>query len=64
MMQFNELDKSGTGALPVRDLVVVVRQLTGYSEAQASQFLAAIDVNGDGLVDRREFTELWSLMFD
>jgi len=63
MHQFDQLDKSGSGSLPVSDLVVLVRQLTGYSEAQAGQFLASVDVNGDGFVDRKEFTDMWSLMF-
>jgi len=63
MRQFDQLDTTGRGALPVSDLVVLVRQLTGYSEVQASQFVASVDVNGDGFVDRKEFTDMWSLMF-
>jgi len=63
MRQFDQLDTSGRGALPVSDLVVLVRQLTGYSEVQASHFVASVDVNGDGFVDRKEFTDMWSLMF-
>jgi len=41
----------------------MVKQLTGCSETQAVQFLARVDANRDGLVDRREFVDMWSLMF-
>ena len=57
------MDKTGSGALPVRGLVDMVKQLTGCSETQAVQFLARVDANRDGLVDRREFVDMWSLMF-
>ena len=63
MGHFDQLDVSGIGALPVSDLLVLVSQLTGYREAQSRQFLASVDTNGDGFVDRKEFTDMWSLMF-
>lgn len=63
MCQFDHLDTFGSGTLAVRDLVMFVKQLTGFSDAQAAQFMANIDVNGDGRIDRREFSAMWSLIF-
>jgi len=34
MRQFDQMDKTGSGALPVRGLVDILRQLTGYSETR------------------------------
>lgn len=63
MRHFDYLDTSGRGALPVGDLLETVKQLTGFTNSQANQFLASIDANQDGFVDRKEFTDMWSLMF-
>jgi len=63
MRHFDQLDVSGSGALPVSELVLVVKHLTGFTDAQANQFLANVDANGDGFVDRKEFTKMWSMMF-
>jgi len=45
MRVFEQMDETGTGALPVRRLVEFVQQLTGCTEEQASQFLATVDAN-------------------
>ena len=63
MRQFDELDKTGSGVLLVKDLAEIVKQLTGISKTQADEFMAGVDANQDGLVDRKEFTDMWSLMF-
>jgi len=63
MRVFDEMDRSGTGALAVSQLVEFVRQLTGCSDAQAGQFVTRADANRDGVVDRKEFVDMWSLMF-
>ena len=42
MRHFDQLDVSGTGALPASQLILVVKQLTGFTDAQAGQFLASV----------------------
>jgi Ca2+-binding EF-hand superfamily protein len=63
MRQFDHLDVHRSGKLSVEELVHVIQEITGYDELNARQFILSIDANNDGFIDRKEFTEMWSLMF-
>jgi len=39
-------------------------QLAGLDEANALVFIKTLDSNEDGYIDKREFMDMWSVMFE
>jgi len=39
-------------------------QMTGFDEPGARQFIETLDFNEDGRIDKHEFMDMWTLMFD
>jgi len=65
MMEFfNSLDAGRHGFLAVDQLTGPVMEMTGFDEAGARQFIETLDYNEDGYIDKQEFTDMWTLMFD
>jgi len=41
-----------------------MRQVTGLDEPGALQFIKTLDFNEDGYIDKHEFMDMWTLMFE
>jgi len=64
MEYFDTLDVEQTGTLSIGQLMTPVMQLTGLDEDEARQFITTLDFNKDGVIDKQEFMDMWTLMFE
>jgi len=39
-------------------------QMTGIEEQGARQFIKTLDSNEDGYIDKQEFMDMWTVMFE
>lgn len=60
---FEHLDADDNGYLSPDELVGAIMMSTGYDESSARQFIANFDADGNGSIDKTEFTAMWTLMF-
>lgn len=61
---FDKLDTSRHGFLTVDQLLGPIMQMTGFDEPGARQFIETLDFNEDGCIDKHEFMDMWTLMFE
>ena len=61
--QFTRLDINSDGSLSPEELVQAIMQSTGLKHDDALHFIAKFDIDGNGQIDQKEFTSMWSLMF-
>jgi len=59
-------DRAGQSRCPgwMRHVPGLDRQVTGLDEPGALQFIKTLDFNEDGYIDKHEFMDMWSLMFE
>jgi len=61
---FDSLDVDRHGLLSIDQLVRPIMQMTGFDEQSARQFVSTLDINEDGYIDKHEFMDMWTVMFE
>jgi len=61
---FDSLDVERHGLLTMDQLLGPIIQLTGLDETGAREFIQSLDSNEDGYIDKQEFMDMWSVMFE
>jgi len=64
MEYFDSLDVARHGYLSIEQLVGPIVYMTGLDEQSARQFIKTLDSNGDGCIDKHEFMDMWTVMFE
>jgi len=64
MEYFDSLDVARHGYLSVDQLIGPIMQMTGIEEQGARQFIKTLDSNEDGYIDKQEFMDMWTVMFE
>ena len=64
MEYFDNLDVAGRGVLTMDQLLGPIMHITGLDETAARVFINTLDSNGDGYIDKGEFMDMWSVMFE
>ena len=64
MEYFESLDVARQGYLSVDQLIGPIMHMTGIDEPGARQFIKTLDSNDDGHIDKNEFMDMWTVMFE
>jgi len=64
MEYFDHLDVARHGYLTVDQLIDPIMHMTGIDEQGARKFITTLDSNEDGFIDKQEFMDMWTVMFD